>query len=67
MNFRSFAAVNGLRPPEAARERAIDGGKTSETTGFHEADGALCRVGALEPLRRQDCRPSARLDSVGRR
>jgi hypothetical protein len=29
--FRSFAAVNGLRPPGAAREtRAIDGGKTSE-------------------------------------
>jgi hypothetical protein len=42
MSFRSFAAVNGLRPPEAARvTRAIDGGKTSEKGGFHEVDGAL--------------------------
>jgi hypothetical protein len=44
MDFRSFAAVNGLRPPEAARvTRAIDSRKTSEKGGFHEVDGALCR------------------------
>ena len=45
MSFRSFAAVNGLRPPEAAREtRAIDSRKTSEKRGFHEVDGAPCRT-----------------------
>jgi len=37
MNFRSFDAVNGLRPPKAARKtRAIDSVKTSEKSGFHE-------------------------------
>jgi hypothetical protein len=47
MTFRSFAAVNGLRPPSMAREtRAIDGGKTSETRGFREVDGAFRRAGA---------------------
>jgi hypothetical protein len=47
MNFRSFEAVNGLRPPEAAREtRAIDSLETSEKRGFHEVDGALCRTAA---------------------
>jgi hypothetical protein len=28
------------------RSKTIDGGKTSETTGFREVDGALCRAGA---------------------
>jgi len=47
MAFRSLAAVNGLRPPEAAREtRAIAGGKTSEKRGFHAVDGALWPTGA---------------------
>jgi hypothetical protein len=46
MNFRSFAVVNGLRPPEAAREtRAIDSVKSSEKRGFHEIDGAPRRAG----------------------
>jgi len=47
MNFRSFDPVNGLRPPEAAREkRAIDNRKTSEKRGFREVDGAPRRTGA---------------------
>jgi hypothetical protein len=42
ITFRGFDPVNGLRPPEAAREkRAIDRVKTSEKRGFHEDDGAL--------------------------
>ena len=40
--FRGFDPVNGLRPPQAAREtRAIDRVKTSEKRGFPEVDGAL--------------------------
>ncbi len=54
MNFRSFAAVNGLRPPEAARvTRAIDSLKTSETGGFHDVDGALCRTATRDPAARR--------------
>ena len=65
MAFRSFAAVNGLRPPRAARHRAsgdarlstgyaraIDGGKTSEKRGLHAVDGALCPTGAGRGLLR---------------
>ena len=45
MTFRSFAAVNGaLCAPPPAVEEPIDGGKTSETRGFHEVDGALRRA-----------------------
>jgi len=52
MNFRNFEAVNGLRPPEAAREkRAIDSLKTSEKGGFHEVDGAPCRTCAASCAR----------------
>jgi hypothetical protein len=47
MNFRSLEAVNGLRPPEAARQkRANDSLKASEKRGFHEVDGAPCQAGA---------------------
>jgi hypothetical protein len=56
MNFRSFDAVNGLRPPKAAREtRAIDSVKTSEKRGFHEVDGAPCRTGAANDAMRILC------------
>jgi hypothetical protein len=41
MTFRSLDAVNGLRPPEAAREtRAIDSVQTSEKEASM-SDGAL--------------------------
>ena len=63
MAFRSFAAVNGLRPPEAARDRAsgdvrlstgdgraINSRKTSERRGFREVGGAPGRVGAVHPI-----------------
>jgi hypothetical protein len=40
--FRNFAAVNGLRPPEAAREtRAIDSRKTSEVHASMRKDGLV--------------------------
>jgi hypothetical protein len=50
MAFRSFAAVNGARSARRLRRsKTIDGGKTSETRGFHAVDGALCRAGAAAP------------------
>ena len=53
MDFRSFDAVNSLRPPKAAREtRAIDSVKTSEKRGFHEVDGAPRQAGAADAAMR---------------
>jgi hypothetical protein len=44
--FRGLAAVNGFRPPEAAREeRAIDSLKTSEVHASMRKDGAVCSGG----------------------
>jgi hypothetical protein len=53
MNFRSFDAVNGLRPPKAARlRRAIDSVKTSEKRGFQEVGGDPCQACAANDAMR---------------
>ena len=53
MNFRGSGSVNGLRPPQAAREtRAIDGARTSEKRGFHQVDGAPRRTDAARDAMR---------------
>ena len=65
MTFRGLAAVNGLRPPEAARDtRAIDSRETSETRGFHEVDGARCRTAAPMPRTINLCEAKTRLSAL---
>jgi hypothetical protein len=51
--FRSFAAANGLRPPEAARgTRAIDGRKTSEAhASIRSTASRVTERGGAAPVR----------------
>jgi hypothetical protein len=47
MNFRSFDAVNGLRPPEATRfSRVLDSVKTRKNEASMRKDGAPRRTRA---------------------